>query len=201
LQSEYIAARDRRRAFITGFTGSAGTAVVTQDKALLWTDGRYFLQAENQLDDSWTLMKDGMPDVLTLTQWLQKNCQKGDRIGVDANLYSTRAWSTLANAFENQGCILTAVKVNLVDLVWDEQPSQPSNPVITLDVKFAGRYVNEKLQEVREKMDAQGAKVLVVTALDEVACELIIMFLHRARFLDFSFSSRFPQPSRLRYKL
>ncbi|KAG5671242.1 hypothetical protein PVAND_001451 [Polypedilum vanderplanki] len=168
-QGEYIAARDRRRAFITGFTGSAGTAVITQNKALLWTDGRYFQQAEKQLDENWELMKDGMPDVLTLTQWLQKNCQKGDRIGVDANLYSTRAWNTLTSAFENTGCILTAVKENLIDLVWDEQPAQPSNPVITLDVKFAGKYVSEKLKEVREKMEAQNAKVLVVTALDEIA--------------------------------
>jgi Xaa-Pro aminopeptidase len=168
-QSEYIAPRDRRRAFITGFTGSAGTAVITQKEALIWTDGRYFQQAEKELGKDWTLMKDGMPEVLTLTQWLQKNCKQGDRIGVDANLYSTRAWNTLANAFENQGCVLTAVKPNLIDLVWDNQPSQPNNPVISLDVQFAGKLVDEKLKEVREKMEAQGAKVLVVTALDEIA--------------------------------
>lgn len=112
-----------------------------------------------------------MPDVLTMTQWLQKNCKRGDRIGVDANLYSTRAWNTLYNAFENEGCILTAVKENLIDLVWDDQPAQPNNPVNPLDVKFAGKLVDEKLREVREKMAAQNAKVLVVTALDEVACE------------------------------
>lgn len=112
-----------------------------------------------------------MPDVPTLTQWLLKNCKKGDRVGVDANLYSTRAWNTLANAFENQGCILAAVKPNLVDLVWEGQPAQPNNEIISLDVKFAGKLVDAKLKEVREKMEAQGAKVLVVTALDEVACK------------------------------
>lgn len=112
-----------------------------------------------------------MPDVLTMTQWLQKNCKRGDRIGVDANLYSTRAWNTLASAFENEGCILTAVKRNLVDLVWDDQPAQPNNPVYPLDVKFAGKLIGDKLKEVREKMLAQNAKVLVVTALDEVACK------------------------------
>lgn len=168
-QSEYIAPRDRRRAFITNFTGSAGTALVTQTEALLWTDGRYFQQAEKQLSAEWKLMKEGLPDTPTLTQWLQKACKKGDRIGVDANLYSTRAWNTLASAFENQGCILTAVKPNLIDLVWDERPSQPSNPISPLDVKFAGKLVSEKLKEVREKMEAQGAKILVSTALDEVA--------------------------------
>lgn len=113
-----------------------------------------------------------MPDVPTMTQWLQKNCKRGDRIGVDANLYSTRAWNVLYNAFENEGCILTAVKENLIDIVWgDERPQQPNNPVNPLDVKFAGKLVDEKLKDIREKMAAVNAKVLVVTALDEVACE------------------------------
>lgn len=117
-------------------------------------------------------MKDGLPDTPTMTQWLQKNCKAGDRVGVDANLMSTRAWNQLAAAFENTGCVMTAVKENLVDLVWDDQPAQPNNPVITLDLKFAGKLVSEKLEAVREKMEEQDAKVVVVTALDEIACKL-----------------------------
>lgn len=148
---------------------------MTQNEALLWTDGRYYQQAELQLGADWTLMKDGSPDVPTVTQWLQKNCKRGDRIGVDANLYSTRAWNTLANAFENTGCVLTAVKPNLIDLVWDERPSRPSNLVFPLDVKYAGKLISEKLADVREKMTAQDAKIVVVTALDEVACELFYL--------------------------
>jgi Xaa-Pro aminopeptidase len=171
-QSEYIAPRDRRRQFVTGFDGSAGTAVVTQSEALLWTDGRYYLQASQQLDNNWTLMKDGLPDVLTMTQWFQKNCKPGQRIGVDPSLMSTRQWNTLVAAFDNTGCVMTAVKENLVDKVWDEQPAQPNNKVISLDVKFAGKLVGQKLVEIREKMKEQSAKVLVVTALDEIACEL-----------------------------
>lgn len=116
--------------------------------------------------------QDGLPDTPTVTQWLQKNCKRGDRVGVDANLYSTRAWNTLSSAFENEGCILTAVKDNLVDLVWDDQPSQPSNPIHPLEVKYAGKFVSEKLTAIREKMTENNAKVLVVTALDEVACEI-----------------------------
>lgn len=172
LQSEYIAPRDRRRHFITGFTGSAGTAVITQEKALLWTDGRYYQQATLQLDGNWTLMKDGLPETPTYTQWLQKNCKAGDRVGVDANLLSTRAWATLAVAFENEGCVMTAVKENLVDLVWDDQPGPPSSELLALDVKFAGKLVSQKLIEIREKMTEQSAKVLIVTALDEIACNL-----------------------------
>lgn len=170
-QSEYLASRDRRREFITGFTGSAGTAVITQKEALLWTDGRYYQQAAQQLDENWTLMKDGLPETLTMTQWLQKYCKEGERVGVDANLMSTRTWNGLVTAFENSGCVMTAVKENLVDLVWDDQPAQPNNPVITLDVQFAGKLVDKKLEEVRGKMKEQEAKVMVVTALDEIACK------------------------------
>ena len=119
-----------------------------------------------------SLLQDGTPDVPTLTQWLQKNCKRGDRIGVDANLYSTRAWNTLASAFDNEGCILTAVRDNLVDKVWTDQPSQPMKPINPLDVKFAGKLIDEKLRIIRGKMTENSAKVLVVTALDEVACKL-----------------------------
>lgn len=172
LQSEYLAQHDRRRAFISGFTGSAGTVVITENEALLWTDGRYFLQASQQLDASlWTLMKDGLPETPTMVQWLTKHCKQGDRIGVDANLYSTRQWNTLVNAFENEGCVLTAVKENLVDLVWDDQPTYPSDSLLALDIKYAGKSVGDKLKEIREKMKEQSSKVMVVTALDEIACK------------------------------
>lgn len=170
-QSESVASPFRRRHFITGFTGSAGTAVVTQDEALVWTDGRYYQSATNQLDGNWTLMKDGLPETPTVVQWLQRECKEGDLIGVDATLYSHRSWNQLVSAFENVGCIVTAVKENLVDLVWDARPALPNNPVSTLDVKFAGKTVWEKLVEVREKMKEAGAKVLVVTTLEEIACE------------------------------
>jgi Xaa-Pro aminopeptidase len=117
-------------------------------------------------------MKDGLPDVLTMTQWFQKNCQEGDRVGVDPSLMSTRQWNTLVTAFGNTGCVMTAVKENLVDKVWTDQPSQPNNKVFPLDVKYAGKLVSEKLDEVREKMKVQNAEIMVVTALDEIACKL-----------------------------
>lgn len=169
-QSESVASPFRRRHFITGFTGSAGTAVVTQDEALVWTDGRYYQSAANQLDGNWTLMKDGLPETPTVVKWLQTHCKEGDRIGVDATLYSHRSWNQLVSAFENVGCIVTAVKKNLVDLVWDARPALPNNPISTLDLKFAGKTVWEKLVEVRATMKEAGAKVLVVTTLEEIAC-------------------------------
>lgn len=166
-----MAPRDARRQFITSFTGSAGTALVTQDEALLWTDGRYYQQAEKQIDENWTLMKDGLPETPSLVQWLLKNCNSRGLIGVDATLYSTRAWNTLVTAFENEGCAMTPVRQNLVDLVWNGQPAPPRNPIIPLDVKYTGKTIAEKLVEIRAKMKEHSAKVLIVTALDEVACE------------------------------
>jgi Xaa-Pro aminopeptidase len=117
-------------------------------------------------------MKDGLPDTLTMVQWLSKHCKEGDRIGVDPNLYSTRQWNALVTAFDNEGCVMTAVKENLIDLVWDEQPAKPNNPVISLDIKFTGKSVADKLTEIRAKMSEQNSKIMVVTALDEIACNI-----------------------------
>lgn len=102
-QSEYISPTDERRSFISGFTGSAGTAIVTHKKALLWTDGRYHQQAEQELDDNWTLMKDGISTTPTMSSWLSNNLSAGDRVGVDGNLQSLRAWNPLFNALNSNG--------------------------------------------------------------------------------------------------
>lgn len=105
-QSEYICPTDERRAFLTGFDGSAGTAVVTQNEALLWTDGRYYQQAEQQLDENWTLMRDGLPTTPTLSTWLSTNLVAGDRVGVDGNLLSYRIWSPLSTVLYANGILV-----------------------------------------------------------------------------------------------
>jgi Xaa-Pro aminopeptidase len=166
-QSEYIADHDQRRRFVSKFDGSAGTAVVTDTGAYLWTDGRYYQQASKQLDENWTLMKDGLPTTPTIDVWLARNMQAGTKVGVDPNLYSTRAYTLL----KNTGCAIEPIAENLVDLVWPDQPAVPSNPVIPLDVKYAGRTIASKVAEIREQMRDKGTEVLVVSALDEVACE------------------------------
>lgn len=104
-QSEYISPTDERRSFISGFTGSAGTAIVTQKEALLWTDGRYYQQAEQQLDENWTLMKDGLTTTPTMGTWLANNLSAGDRVGVDGTLLSCRVWSPLYTALSSNGNI------------------------------------------------------------------------------------------------
>lgn len=102
-QSEYIDQHDERRTFLTGFDGSAGTAIVTQTEALLWTDGRYYLQATQQMDSNWTLMKDLLPTTPSIEVWLSKNLKSNDVVGVDANLLPTRIWNTIRSKLDHSG--------------------------------------------------------------------------------------------------
>lgn len=104
-QSEYINDADKRRAFLSGFDGSSGTAVVTTKEALLWTDGRYYQQAEKEMDSNWTLMKDGLTTTPSISDWIVKHLNTGDRVGVDGNLISYRLWSPWASALDSKGKI------------------------------------------------------------------------------------------------
>lgn len=102
-QSEYISPADERRSFVSGFDGSAGTAVVTQNEALLWTDGRYYQQAAKQNDGNWTLMKDGLPTTPSIGNWLSNKLSAGERVGVDGNLSSFRVWHPWASELASNG--------------------------------------------------------------------------------------------------
>ena len=94
--SEYIAARDERRAFVSGFAGSAGVAVITVDKALMWTDGRYHAQAEAEMDHNWTLIKEGLPDAPSRGEWLCANLDPGTAVGVDPFLMTQTEYASLS---------------------------------------------------------------------------------------------------------
>uniref|UniRef100_A0AAG5DP18 Xaa-Pro aminopeptidase n=1 Tax=Anopheles atroparvus TaxID=41427 RepID=A0AAG5DP18_ANOAO len=168
-QSEYLAACDERRAFVSGFDGSAGTAVVTEKEALLWTDGRYYQQATKQMDVNWTLMMDGLPTTPSIDAWLAKTLQPGSKVGVDANLITAAAWSPLQSSLKTAGCTLLPVVPNLIDLLWTEKPAVPHNSLLPLSTSFTGATVATKLAIVREKMADKRSSVLVVSALDEIA--------------------------------
>ncbi|KAI0030247.1 Creatinase/aminopeptidase [Vararia minispora EC-137] len=161
--SEYLAECDERRAFISGFSGSAGTAVVTTDSAYLFTDGRYFLQAEQQLDSNWTLMKQGLPDVPTWQELISKQLPKTDIVGIDPELISqTDAQSFTTTPFTYGS--------NLVDAVWGSaRPSRPTRPLLVLDTRYAGEPHPAKLARVRAELERIDAAALVVTMLDEAA--------------------------------
>ncbi|KAL0957997.1 hypothetical protein HGRIS_000173 [Hohenbuehelia grisea] len=181
--SEYLAYCDERRAFISGFNGSAGCAIVTTKDAYLFTDGRYFLQAAQQLDKNWTLMKQGIPDVPTWQEFLFKNLDAPARIGIDSSLIAAADAEILNKALEPLGSELVPFSSNPVDEVWaSERPSRPKTTVFHLDVKYSGETHTDKIKRVREEIEKKKAKALVVTMLDEVAW----LFNLRGSDIDFN---------------
>ncbi|KAG6820930.1 hypothetical protein H0H93_009704 [Arthromyces matolae] len=167
--SEYLADCDKRRAFISGFSGSAGCAVVTSKDAFLFTDGRYFLQAAKQLDQNWKLMKQGLPDVPTWQEFLSKNLEPSTRIGIDPTLISASNADTILKDLEPKGSTLVPIEKNLIDAVWSDRPPRPHNPVIHLDEKYAGQSVGHKIRALREELAKKKYQAFVVNMLDEVA--------------------------------
>jgi len=170
-QNEYLASCDLRREFISGFSGSSGTAVVTETKAALWTDGRYYLQAESQLDSNWILMKDGLPNTPTKEQWLIEVLPTGSKVGVDPWVITHGGWYKMLQELSAAGLSLVFTEKNLVDLVWEDhgRPDPPSEGLMVLDIAFTGKSWQEKVQEVRAALAKKKADILVVTALDEIA--------------------------------
>ncbi|KAH6849711.1 putative Xaa-Pro aminopeptidase P [Chaetomium sp. MPI-CAGE-AT-0009] len=169
--SEYIAPCDARRAFISGFTGSAGTAVVTQDKAALATDGRYFNQAGKQLDGNWYLLKTGLQDVPTWQDWTAEESAGGKTVGVDPSLISSPIAEKLDESIKKSGGAgLKAVSENLIDPVWgSDRPARSSNPVRLLTGKYSGKDTATKLTELRKELEKKKAAAFVLSMLDEVA--------------------------------
>lgn len=170
-QSEFIAECYMRRAYISGFTGSAGTAVVTNQTAALWTDGRYFLQAEKQLNSSWTLMRAGNPGVPSTSEWLNDVLSPGSRIGIDPFLFSSNAVEELKEAItSNSHELVYLYEYNLVDKIWNEaRPKPPSNPIRVHDLKYAGVDVSTKLSNLRSELTSAGSSAIVISMLDEIA--------------------------------
>ncbi|KAF1408123.1 Xaa-Pro aminopeptidase 1, partial [Spheniscus humboldti] len=168
-QSEYIAPCDCRRAFISGFDGSAGTAIVTEQQAAMWTDGRYFLQAAHQMDNNWTLMKMGLKDTPTQEDWLVSVLPEGSKVGVDPFIIPADQWKRMSKALRSAGHDLVPVKENLIDTIWTDCPQRPCKPLITLDPSYTGVSWRDKIVALRSKMAERKVLWFVVTALDEVA--------------------------------
>ncbi|KAK5016567.1 hypothetical protein LTR39_002016 [Cryomyces antarcticus] len=170
-QSEYIAPTDARREFISGFSGSAGTAIVGLEKAALATDGRYFNQAGKQLDDNWTLLKQGLQDVPSWQEWAADQSEGGKVVGVDPTVITAPDARKLAEKIKKKGgADLKAVKDNLVDAVWGkDKPARPNEKVKVLSVDFAGKEFKTKLEDLRKDLDKRKNAGFVISMLDEVA--------------------------------
>jgi Xaa-Pro aminopeptidase len=169
-QSEYVPEFWRRRAFLTNFTGSAGDALVTMKTAGLWTDSRYYLQAERELRGSgFTLFKWGMPEVPSWQEWAAKNLKSGEMLGFDPQLITHRDYASLEKALAGKSIRLRTIASNLVDAIWEERPAAPAGPVRVLAKRYAGESVQNKLAHVRQKMAAEGANVHILSQLDAIA--------------------------------
>ena len=166
-QSEYPTEYDKCRRFLSGFTGSAGTLLVMKEEAFLWTDGRYFLQAENELKDSGiTLMKMGEPGVPGLDELLEEKMKKDEVLGFNGSLLSFSEGKVIAGKVVKNGVKL-AIGKELTDEVWTDRPKRPHTKVFILEEKYAGKSAAKKISEVRERM--KGRDLLIVSSLSDIA--------------------------------
>ena len=167
-QSEYVGEHFKARAFITGFTGSAGTAVITQTEAGLWTDGRYFLQAEQQLSGSGVeLYRMGEPGVPTVNQFVADKLPEGGTLGFDGRLVAVDDGKAYAESAAVHGGSVN-YSYDLIDEVWEDRPALSTEKAFALGEELAGESTESKLARIREVMKAEGADVHVVTSLDDV---------------------------------
>ncbi len=168
-QSEYIADYYKTREWISAFTGSAGVALVTKDKALLWADGRYFIQAEKQIADSeFELMKMGIPGYPTYQEWLRDNLNEGDIIGFDGKTYSQSGVENLEKVLERKNIKLEN-KYDFITEIWDNRPAMPMSEVFVHDVKYAGLTASEKIEQVRDMLKEKDATHTLIGSLDDIA--------------------------------
>ncbi|GAM25885.1 hypothetical protein SAMD00019534_090600, partial [Acytostelium subglobosum LB1] len=174
-QSEYVCEYDHRREYISGFNGSAGTAVITTDQCLLWTDGRYWLQAGQQLQSDWKIMKDRVQGEPTIEEWISKTLPAGTTIGMDSRLIAKSSYDKFRLAVEKANQKIITLEHNLVDHVREslksEEPvsSYPTEPVFFLPLEYSGKSSTDKIKEIRESLVREKADFVVITALDEVA--------------------------------
>jgi len=166
-QSEYPTEYDKCRRFLSGFTGSAGTLLVMKEEAFLWTDGRYFLQAESELKDSGiTLMKMGEQGVPTLDELLEKKLKSGEVLGFNGSVLSFSEGKVIAGKVVKNGVKLKIGK-DITNEIWLDRPERPHSKVFILDEKYAGKSASTKINEVRERMN--GKDLLIISSLSDIA--------------------------------
>ncbi|MDE6709595.1 MAG: aminopeptidase P family N-terminal domain-containing protein, partial [Oscillospiraceae bacterium] len=167
--SEYVSPYFMTRKFLSGFTGSAGTLVVSKNEAALFTDGRYFIQAEKELSGSdIILMKSGEEGVPTVSEYVEKNLGNGENIGFDGRVITTRSAKKFSEiAGKKGGNVLCGF--DLADRVWTDRPPLEHTEIYILEEKFSGKSCAEKLSEVRKKMSEKSADVHIITALDDIS--------------------------------
>ena len=172
--SEYVAPYWKSREWISGFTGSAGTAVITSDKAGLWTDSRYFLQAEQQLEGSGIdLYKEMLPETPSILDFLRENLTANSVVGIDGKVFSTTQAIALQEDLAKNDITVKSI-ADPMNEIWTDRPPMPEAPAFIHEMKYAGKSCPDKLAAIHQEMKKSEADVLLVSALDEIAWTLNI---------------------------
>ena len=168
-QSEYVHDHWKSREWISGFTGSAGIVVITKDHAGLWTDSRYFLQAEEELSDcQMVLHKQGIPHAPEHTGWLKDQLKEGSKVGLDGSLFSLNQIQHLNSQLTTKQIVIET-NHDLIAQVRKDRPALPDNPIFEHSIKYAGKSRSEKLTQIRREMHTQGVEYHLITTLDDIA--------------------------------
>ena len=180
-QSEYVGEHFKARAYITGFTGSAGTAVITLHDAKLWTDGRYFLQAAKELEGTGvTLMKMFEPGVPTIEEYLEAELKSGQTLSFDGRVVSVGEGDAYASIAKKNGAKID-YQEDLIDVIWTDRPPLSDKPVWFLEEKYSGESSKSKLSRIRKEMEDAGCDTHIVSTLDDICWTLNI----RGNDIDF----------------
>lgn len=167
--SEYVAGRWQSRKWISGFTGSAGTAVILADKAGLWTDGRYFIQAEKELTGSGIdLFKMREPGVPTYIQWINDELEKGDKVGFDGKTFSMMSVDDVKKSWREKDLEIVS-NYDLINDIWEDRPAIPQSAAFLHKLKYSGKSTLTKLKEVQNKIKENKADYLLLSSLDDIA--------------------------------
>lgn len=168
-ESEYVGDHFKARKFITGFTGSAGTAVITAEEAGLWTDGRYFVQAENQLKGSTvTLYRMGEEGVPTVDEFVKDKLNEGGCLGFDGRVVNG-TWGGKLEKIASAKNASMHVTEDLIDLIWEDRPALSKQPLFILEEKYSGKSTADKIADLRKAMKENGANVHILTSLYDIA--------------------------------
>lgn len=169
---EYVPEFWESRKWISGFTGSAGTAVITDKTGGLWTDSRYFLQAASQLEDTGIMLfKDRLPETPSIAEWLGSVLSPGDKVGIDGWVNTTAEAENLQKQLQAYGLQLVSTE-DPFQRIWKDRPSLPLNPPFILPLSYAGKNCTEKIAEIREQIFLNHADAILLSALDEIAWTL-----------------------------
>lgn len=172
--SEYVASHWKTREWISGFTGSAGTIIITGEEAGLWTDSRYYLQATEQLKGTGIkLFKDGLTETPSITDWLCSVLPPNETVGVDGKMFSIAEIETMRKAL-NRESIKIRTDLDPINELWDNRPPMPQDALYAYTIEYAGITSQEKISQIREIMKKEGTESLLISSLDEIAWALNI---------------------------